>query len=69
MNLEAILEHYDAMFGKNSLAEIEEYLVRKITEAKEMGEMGIYISLLNEIIGFNTLFLKFLSCFQGLLHQ
>lgn len=52
MNLEAILEHYDAMFGKNSLAEIEEYLVRKITEAKEMGEMGIYISLLNEIIGF-----------------
>ena len=33
MNLEAILEHYDAMFGKNSLLEIEEYLIKMIQEA------------------------------------
>ena len=43
---------YDAMFGKNSLAEIEEYLVENIAQAKEKGEIGIVFTLLNEIIGF-----------------
>ena len=47
-----ILAQYDAMFGKNSLGEIEEYLVRTIEEAKAQSEMGIVITLLNEIIGF-----------------
>ena len=35
MNIELILAQYDAMFGKNSLEEIEEYLVKTIKEAKE----------------------------------
>ncbi|MBQ8041516.1 MAG: tetratricopeptide repeat protein, partial [Lachnospiraceae bacterium] len=52
MNLENILAQYDAMFGKNSLNEIEEYLVEKITEAKNNAELGILVTLLNEIIGF-----------------
>lgn len=52
MNLEKILAQYDAMFGKNSLEEIENYLVETIAEAKEKSEFGIVITLLNEIIGF-----------------
>ena len=52
MNIEEILVRYDAMFGKNSLAEIEEYLIDNITQAKEKGEIGIVFTLLNEIIGF-----------------
>jgi tetratricopeptide (TPR) repeat protein len=52
MNIELILAQYDAMFGKNSLEEIEEYLVKTIKEAKEQSEFGIVITLLNEIIGF-----------------
>ena len=52
MNLEKILAQYDAMFGKNSLEEIENYLVEMIAEAKEKSEFGIVITLLNEIIGF-----------------
>ncbi len=52
MNLEKILAQYDAMFGKNSLEEIEAYLADTIAKAKEQSEMGIVISLLNEIIGF-----------------
>ena len=52
MNIELILAQYDAMFGKNSLQEIEEYLVKTIEEAKMQSEFGILITLLNEIIGF-----------------
>ena len=52
MNLDKILAQYDAMFGKNSLEEIEKFLVDTIAKAKEQSEMGIVISLLNEIIGF-----------------
>lgn len=52
MNLEKILAQYDAMFGKNSLQEIEDYLVGTIREAQDKSEKGILITLLNEIIGF-----------------
>ncbi len=52
MNIEEILMRYDSMFGKNSLAEIEEYLVENIAQAKDKGEIGIVFTLLNEIIGF-----------------
>ena len=52
MNLEKILGQYDGMFGKNSLGEIESYLVETIAEAKKNSEYGIVITLLNEIIGF-----------------
>ena len=52
MNIDMILAQYDAMFGKNSLEEIEAYLVKTMEEAKSQSEMGILITLLNEIIGF-----------------
>ena len=52
MDLNQILEQYDSMFGKNSLTEIEAYLVHTIKKAEEEAEKGICITLLNEIIGF-----------------
>ena len=52
MDLESILSEYDSMFGKNSLKEIENYLVVKIDQAQAEGESGILVTLLNEIIGF-----------------
>lgn len=52
MNLETILNEYDAMFGKCGLTDIEAYLCQRIEEAKEKSEMGIVFTLLNEIIGF-----------------
>ena len=52
MNLDAILTEYDSMFGKNSLEEIEQYLVEQIAKAKLHREQGILVILLNEVIGF-----------------
>ena len=52
MNLDAILTEYDSMFGKNSLEEIEQYLVEQIAKAKLHREQGILVTLLNEVIGF-----------------
>lgn len=52
MEIGKILAEYDSMFGRCSLKEIEDFLCRKINEAKAAGEYGIVISLLNEIIGF-----------------
>ncbi len=52
MNLEKILTQYDAMFGQNSLKEIEDYLVNTMKEAEAKGENGILVTLLNEVIGF-----------------
>ncbi len=52
MNINEILTQYDAMFGKNSLTEIEEYLAGNIQEAIDKSELGVVITLLNEIIGF-----------------
>lgn len=49
MGIEEILQEYDGMFGKNSLEEIEEYLVRHLTETKEV---AVQFTLLSEIIGF-----------------
>lgn len=52
MDLEKILSDYDNMFGKNSLEEIEHYLVVKVSQARVESEMGILVTLLNEMIGF-----------------
>lgn len=52
MNVAEILATYDAMFGKNSLTEIESYLVQQIAEAEENSEVEVLITLLNEIVGF-----------------
>lgn len=52
MNINQILEQYDAMFGKCSMQEIETFLIEKIEEAKANSEFSIVFTLLNEIIGF-----------------
>jgi len=52
MNLDEILAEYDAMFGKNSLEEIEQFLTEQIAKAKLHREQGILVTLLNEVIGF-----------------
>lgn len=49
MTIEKILKEYDAMFGRNSLEEIEQFLIKQMEEEKEA---GIRFTLLNEIIGF-----------------
>jgi len=52
MNIQQIIANYDAMFGKHSMAEIENYLYQNITEAKMTGEKEVQLTLLNEMIGF-----------------
>lgn len=52
MNIEAVLTEYDSMFGKYSLIEIEEFLLKNIEEACLKNEKQALVSLLNEIIGF-----------------
>ena len=52
MDIHSILTTYDAMFGKYSLSNIEEYLYENIEKAKELSETGILFTLLNEMIGF-----------------
>lgn len=52
MNIEKIIANYDSMFGKYSMAEIENYLYQNLTEAKMTGKKEAQLTLLNEIIGF-----------------
>ena len=52
MDINKILEEYDAMFGTKDLSEIEGYLVSNIRLAKDKSEFGALVTLLNEIIGF-----------------
>ena len=52
MEIQAILAHYDAMFGKYSLSDIEAYLYKNIEKAKELSETAALFTLLNEMIGF-----------------
>lgn len=51
MNINSVLTQYDAMFGKTSLEQIEEFLYGKICEAVQVGDDGAIITLLNEMIG------------------
>lgn len=52
MNIDSILAEYDSMFGKYSLNEIEEFLLKNIEEAGAKSELQVLVSLLNETIGF-----------------
>ncbi len=52
MNIDEILREYDAMFGRNTLAEVEEYLTRKMSEAREVSRADVLFALLNEAVGF-----------------
>ncbi len=51
MDINKILAEYDAMFGKNSLEEIEYFLMRNLQQAVQQKENRICVTLLNEIIG------------------
>lgn len=52
MDVNRVLLEYDSMFGKNTLEEIESYLVSCIEEAYEEPDYYSVITLLNEFIGF-----------------
>ncbi len=52
MHVNRVRLEYDSMFGKNSLEEIESYLVSCIEEAYEEPDYYSVITLLNEFIGF-----------------
>lgn len=52
MDTNQILAEYDSMFGRCTLSEIELFLQQNIDRAESMGEYGVMIILLNEMIGF-----------------
>ncbi len=52
MKILEVLATYDAMFGNNSLEEIENFLREKMQEAAKEQDVSSLITLLNEIIGF-----------------
>ena len=52
MNLQNILAEYDSMFGKYTLREIEEFLLKNLNEARLKLENEVLVGLLNEAIGF-----------------
>ena len=51
MNIDYILQEYDSLFGKTTLAEIEAYLYEKIREAIEEQDDSAILTFLNEMIG------------------
>lgn len=52
MDINKVLMEYDSMFGKNTLEEIENYLVSNIEAAYEEPDYYSAVTLLNEFIGF-----------------
>ncbi|MCR5251147.1 MAG: DUF4125 family protein [Lachnospiraceae bacterium] len=52
MNIDGILEEYDAMFGAREPREILSWLMQKIDIAREERDVAAEIILLNEVIGF-----------------
>ncbi len=52
MDINRILAEYDSMFGRCKLTDIEAFLANNIEVARNSGDYGAMITLLNEIIGF-----------------
>ena len=52
MDIDKVLTEYDAMFGVNSLEEIEAFLSEKISEAEAESDNDSKLTLLNEQMGF-----------------
>lgn len=52
MDINKVLNEYDAMFGNSSLREIEDFLIEKISEAEKESDNSSKLTLLNEMIGF-----------------
>ena len=51
MDINAVLQEYDSLFGKTTLTEIESYLCQKIKEAIEEQDDSAILTFLNEMIG------------------
>lgn len=51
MDINKVLNEYDAMYGKVSLSDIEDFLFEKIKEAMSAEDTASLITLLNEMIG------------------
>lgn len=51
MDINRVLQEYDSLFGKTTLAEIEAYLYQKIREAIEEQDDAAILTFLNEMIG------------------
>lgn len=52
MDIQKVLAEYDSMFGKYTLKEIEDFLLKHLSEARFKGEHQELVTLLNEAIGF-----------------
>lgn len=65
MNTQKVLEELDQLFEQKRIAEVEPYLLNKMTEAKQEGDVQSTITLLNEAIGYyrdTSQYEKALSC-------
>ena len=51
MNINNVLQEYDALFAHTSVNDIQEYLLKKILEAENEGDISSVITLENELIG------------------
>ena len=52
MDINQVLDTYDAMFGVYSLEQIDAFLEKMIEEALAEGDVSSIITLVNEMIGF-----------------
>ena len=65
MNTQKVLEELDQLFEQKRIAEVEPYLLNKMAEAKQEGDVQSTITLLNEAIGYYrdiSQYEKSLSC-------
>lgn len=65
MNTQKVLEELDQLFEQKRIAEVEPYLLSKMAEAKQEGDVQSTITLLNEAIGYYrdiSQYEKSLSC-------
>ena len=51
MNIDEIFAEIDRLYTANEGAKVEEYILEKLSEAAKLGDEGVMIQLLNELIG------------------
>ncbi len=52
MDIRAVLEHLDWLFAEKRLEQVEPYLTQHLAEARQEGDAGAALTLLNELAGF-----------------
>lgn len=52
MNIQKVIEDLDKLFEEKKIGEVEQYLKEQIFQAKEEGDSGAVLTLLNEQIGY-----------------